>query len=265
MNRGRISRHRNNRRGPESIRRMVFCLRCLDFGHYRNNCRNDPIVSCGTCFRAYYFGTDCPCAHPDRSEQTLRMVGGQRYPRPCIDVTIGSQSFEAFINQSTSQTTINRNVLNHINVIRQQMNLPAVAYPGMVQFPIRRRHREVRLDLEIREQRDDVILGNDFLTLAGFSLTLDRVSINERSPVVETCKTIEFIYNMPQGEHLKSWLDRNHSPLYNKYKKGDQPELQLEPRVVVENDQYIANPDAGAISDADVLDIHPEDEDLNEI
>lgn len=266
MNRGRINRRqRDFRRGPEFGRRAIFCLRCLQFGHYRQNCKNDPIVTCGSCFRAYHFCAECPCSNRNNNAQTLRLVGGQRFSRPCIDVTIGSESFEAFINQSSSQTTINSHVLNHINSIRQRTNLPPISCPGTVQFGIKRRQREVTLDLEAREQQTDaVILGNDFLSVAGFSLTLDRVTINERSPVVENCRTVDFLYNMPQGDRLKSWLERNHRPLYNQYMKGDEPTLQNQPVVEINNDQYDGQDEAGALSDADVLDIHPENDDLGD-
>lgn len=103
MNRERVQRHyRNYRRGPNFVARMKFCLRCLQFGHYRHSCRNDPIVTCGKCFRAYFFGDECVCNHRNRQEEmSLRMVQDQKHPRPCIDVRIGRQIFEAFFNQST--------------------------------------------------------------------------------------------------------------------------------------------------------------------
>lgn len=265
MNSGRINRHHNNRRGPDALNRQLFCLRCLKFGHYRQNCWNKPIATCGRCFRTNYLRKECPCNTNAIHGMNLRMVGDQTFPRPCLDVSIGSRLFEAFINQSTSQTTINPDVLSHINSKREQMNLPKVTCPGVVNFQIKRREIEVTLDLEVRkDQTEAVILGNDFLTGSGFHLTVDGITVNERSIVVDNSRTIDFLYNMPQqGGQLKEWLEANHRPLMSKYTKGENPALQQEPIIIVQNEQYIPQPEAGAVIDADVLDIHPEDEDLN--
>lgn len=270
MNRGKIyRRYRNSqgyRRGAESVTKTVFCLRCLQFGHYRTTCRNEPYATCGKCFRAYFFGDACVCENRNNNEEmTLRMVKDQKYQRPCLDITIGFQIFEAFSNQSTSETTINKRVLDHINSVREHMNLPPVT-TGFIEFPVKKRNKQVMLELQIREdQSDPVILGNDFFTQVGFNFTVDRVTVNERSPVVDNANTIDFLYNLEQGQQLKTWLDKEDRPMYNKYQKGSSPTLKLEPYVILENDQHIPQPEDSAVSDADVLDLHADEDDLDNI
>lgn len=267
MNRGRISRqYRSNRRGAGTMPNRDFCLRCLQFGHHRQCCRNDPLVSCGSCFRAYFFGTECACKNTHIDRMTLRLIGGQEHPRPCIDVMIGFESYEALINLSTSRTTINVEVLNHINSLRNLTNLPVANCPGLVEFAIRRRQKQITLTLEICEnQLDPVILGMDFLMGTGFSLTMDRVSLNENSPVIENPKTVDFLYNLPQGRSLKNWLQNHNRPMYNKYQKGHLPTLQEEPFVIINNRPDENNEEIEAVIDEDVLEIHADNEDFENL
>lgn len=264
MSRGRICKeYRRNRRGPGIPIKIEFCLRCLQFGHHRYGCRNDPLVSCGSCFRAYFFATECPCHNPQNDQMTLRLIGGQNYPRPCIDIMIGFESYEALINLSKSTTTINLEVLNHINSLRNLTKLPEFTYPGFVEFPIRRRFKQITLQLEIKDdQVDPVILGMDFLMGTGFSLTMDRVSINENSPVIKNSKMVDFLYNLPKGRFLKNWLQKCNRPMYNQYQKGHLPSLQLEPVVCINNYQH---EEEELAADKDILDIHTDIEDLNEL
>lgn len=265
MNRDRV--HRRYRRGSKKAPNL--CLRCFQFGHYRNNCKNEPIVTCGNCFRAYYFSTECPCNQNDQGGMTLRMVGGEPFPRPCIDVMIGNNTYEALLNQSKSRTTINLEVLNYINFLKEQNNLPTTTSDEITNFNIKRRQKEVMVEIEVNEnQTDPIIIGMEFLIRTGFDLTVDKVSVNQFSPVVDNSTTVDFLYNLSQGNRLRSWLEARNRPLYNKYQKGEPALLQEEPRIVINNDQnqqeehehqHQNHPE----SDVDVLDLHTDTDDLD--
>lgn len=200
---------------------------------------------------------------------TLRLVADQKYPRPCIDVTIGYHTYAAFVNQSTDQTTINQDVLNRINSLRIHMDLPPIASPNLVEITIKRRDKQVTLEVEtVETQKDPIVLGNDFMMGSGFSLSMDGIAINERSPVIDSPDTIDFIYNLEQGQSLRKWLEENERPMYNQYVFGQEPTLQQEPRVVVaylpsETEEEAEN-ETGTVSDADVLQLHAETEDLED-
>ncbi|KAL5274873.1 hypothetical protein ACFFRR_001111 [Megaselia abdita] len=273
MNRGRVSRkYRNYRRGASNV--VDMCLRCFHFGHHRITCRKEPIVTCGNCFRAYYFSTECPCNHNDTDGMTLRLVGGEPFPRPCIDVMIGNNNYEALINQSKSRTTINSEVFNYINFLKEQSNLPAVSSNEIIHFNIKRRQKEVMVEIETdKHQTNPIIIGMEFLTKTGFELRIDKVSVNQCSPVLESPTTINFLYNLEQGKMLRSWLETKKLPMYNKYEKGNQALLQEEARVIIDN-EYHNNPQVPehvledpvsqqVDSDADVLDLHTDTDDLD--
>lgn len=191
------------------------------------------------------------------------MVSGSHYPRPVIDVTIGIKSYEAFINMSIERTRISLEVFRHINECKALINEPTFTPHAPVEFPIRRRNRQATLMLDFQEQQiDPVILGMDFFMRIGFTLIADRVSINERSPVMRCPRTIDFLYNQPQGTGLQSWLEENNRPMYRQYQKGEQAELAEEQRVYIDNDP-IANDPPQENEEADILELHPSNDDLN--
>lgn len=259
MNRGRIARHYRQRRGVDIAQNL--CLRCFQFGHRRGpHCRNDPLVTCGRCYRVYIFTKDCSCSQPRQEEMTLRLVSGTHYPRPVIDVTIGIRTYEAFINMSIENTKISLDVFQHINECRALMNQPRFTLNTSFEFPVRRRNQQASLRLDVQEQQaDSVILGMDFFMRTGFTFVADRVSINERSPVIRCPKTVDFLYNLPQGSDLQSWLQENNRPIYDPYLRGEQPQLLEEPRVVIENPAD----DPPEDRDEDILDLHADEADLN--
>lgn len=256
MNGGRIARHYRHRQGGQVARNI--CLRCFQFGHRKGpHCRNDPLVTCGKCYRAYIFTTDCSCERSTKEDMTLRLVAGTIHPRPVIDVTVGIKTFEAFINMSIERTTINLDVLRHINECNRMINVPNVANQELVEYPIRRRYRQAILQLQIHEhQNDPIILGMDYFMIMGFDLTTDRVTINQRSPVLACSKTVDFLYNRPEGSNLRTWLEENNRPMYQEYQKEEQPQIQEEQRVFIENEQIDEE------RDADILELHAAEEDL---
>lgn len=268
MNRGRIQRH--YRRG--SRKAVDLCLRCFKFGHHRRSCRNEPIVTCGNCFRAYYFSTECPCNQNDTNGMSLRLVGGESFPRPCIDVMIGNNTYEALINQSKSRTTINQEVLNYINFLQEQNNLPTFNPNEIINFALKRRQKEVLVEMEmVALQTNPIVIGMEFLIKTGFELTIDNVSINQHSPVLESPTTINFLYNLVQGEMLRSWMATRNKPMYNRYRKGNHPLLQEEPRVIIQNNDHQNHPNPehqhqaqhNIDSDGDAIELHTDTDDLD--
>lgn len=194
---------------------------------------------------------------------TLRMVSGNEYPRPVIDVTIGIKSYEAFINMSIENTRISSSVFHHINECKTLMNEERFTLDVPFEFPIRRRNRQAILRLDVQEQQTDpVILGMDFFMNIGFTLIADRVSVNERSPVIRCPKTIDFLYNQPHGTNLQSWLEENNRPMFHPYQKGSQPELAEEQRICFDNQPTVNDPLQENL-EADILQLHPSNDDLN--
>lgn len=188
---------------------------------------------------------------------TLRMVSGATYPRPVIDVTMGIHTYEAFINMSIENTRISLEVLNQINECKALLNEEPFTINTRVEFPIRRRNHQTNVLLDIQEhQTDPVILGMDFFMNMGFKLVADHVEINERSPVMNCPKSIDYLYNKPQGRDLRTWLQETHQPIHTGYTKEETTE---------ENINHNNNTDAqeNAYDSDDILELHASDEDLN--
>lgn len=281
MERGRIERHYRSR-GDFNQRRVSrdnhktnniqsnhnkICLRCFQIGHWRGvHCESrDPKVACGSCFRMNYFSIDCPhCKQKGNVTMTDGMtlrLSDHPQPRPYIDVIFNNKTYPALINTSIFRSRINLDVLNVINEERRQEGLHEIQFFGLVTHTIRRRHREFNLVFAIRpKQRKPIIVGMDFLFKTGFSLTVDRVSINQRSAVTTTPTTIEFLYNRPQGHHLSRWLQHNNSPMYHAYESGSDPILKEEPEITI-NNEYYESEDSAEETEDDILDIHLDDED----
>lgn len=276
MERGRIERYYRSRGGFNQ--RRVFrdnirsnhnkiCLRCFQSGHWRGvDCESrDPKVACGSCFRMNYFSIDCPHCKQKGDEtfsdgMTLRLSDHPQ-PRPYIDVIFGNKTYPALINTSIFRSRINLDVLTIINEERLQEGQHEIRVNGLVTHTIRRRHREFNLVFAIRpKQRKPIIVGMDFLFKTGFSLTVDRVSINQRSAVTKTPTTIDFLYNRPQGSHLSRWLQNNNSPMYYAYEPGSNPTLKEEPEVSINNEYYQPEDSAEETGD-DILSINLDEED----
>ncbi|KAL5275403.1 hypothetical protein ACFFRR_001343 [Megaselia abdita] len=103
----------------------------------------------------------------------------------------------------------------------------------------------------------------EFLMKTNFDFALDKVAINERSPI-RCPNTVDFLYNLPQGEFLKSWMQEKDKPIYHQYTKGENAKLQEEPIVIIENDYQQDHHDKQQIaSDSDILDLHTDTEDLD--
>lgn len=281
MERGRIDRYYRSRGGFNQRRFSVngqklnqsrsnqnkICLRCFQTGHWRGaDCESrDPKVACGSCFRMNYFSVDCPhCTQKGEISfsdgMTLRLSDHPQ-PRPYIDVIFGDKTYPALINTSIFRSRINLEALEVINQERRHAGQNEIQYPGLVNYTIRRRHREFNLVFAIRPtQRNPITVGMDFLFKTGFSFTVDRVCINQRSAVTKTPTTIDFLYNRPQGRNLAHWLQNMNSPMYHSYEQGTYPVLKEEPEVTISN-EYYQSEDSEEDNQDDVLNINLDDDD----
>lgn len=269
MNRRRINRHYKVK---NTFNRSQICFRCFKKGHTRGRdcASNDPFVACGRCFRLNYFTVDCICNENHNQKDfsdgmTLRLSDGRK-PRPYIDIILGNTTCPALIDTGIFKAKINLEALSIINRIRYDKGLTMLNYPSIVKFPIRRRQKEVMLSFDIRpQQKPIIIIGMEFLMKVGFSFCIDSVEINQRSPITSTPTITDFLYNHIQGRELKEWIEASNKPMYHSYEPGLNPILQEEPRISIENNYY--NIDNGNYMDVpdeedDILDLHPDDEDL---
>lgn len=262
MNRGKVNRYYRNRRNQISRP----CLRCFQMGHSHKTCcttgiNSEAKIACGRCFRMNFFTVDCPCDSKNQNRHftdgmTLRLSNGN-LPRIYIDVLFGDSTFAALINTGIVLSRINYNALEIINSQRRADNLPEIQYPSIVNHTIRRRQKEFSLSFEIcPDQAEMIVLGMNFLLKSGFSLTVDSVQINHRSPSTSSPDTVDFLYNHQQGTNIRRWLLAINRPLFNSYHRGSNPTLQNGMPVEIRN-EYCEDP-----KNEEILEIHPDEDDM---
>lgn len=259
MNRERLNRHYKSH---NSLNRSQICLRCFKRGHTRGKAcgNNDPYVACGRCFRLNYFTVDCICnefntQHNLIDGMALRLSDANT-PRMYIDIIIGNTTCPALIDTGSFRGKLNREAVSIVNEDRKIRGLKPLSHLQKFNIPIRRRRKEIILTFDIRSREKQMVtVGMEFLMKVGFSLTIDSVRINQRSPITSSSDSIDFLYNHVQGEQLRNWLEQENKPLYGAYKTNSQPTLEEEPRVIIENEYYTDDKN-------DILEIHPDEEDL---
>lgn len=271
MNHNKVNRY--YRKPQSNINQDKLCIRCFCIGHRREDgCgSNEPHIACSQCFRMNIFSQNCVCSNCfktlSQKGMTLRLSDG-KCPRPYIDVIFGGRIIPALINTSSYRSSINLEALELINAERRLAELSEFTYPGTLEYKIRRRNRTLTLLFTINATQPQLLkVGMQFLMRSGFALTIDRVTISQRSAVTTNPYTIDFLYNRPQGYQLRQLLKRRKLPMYTEYVEGLLPELQEKPEITVHNEYY--NPDAVASEESDgpkiqedVLSLDADEEDL---
>lgn len=88
------------------VSKRPICLRCFAYDHHRSECKNDPVISCSTCFGLNYLTRDC-CNLPRRPDdeycQSFRMVGKEK-TKFFMDFPIGTKMVAALIDTNRTRT-----------------------------------------------------------------------------------------------------------------------------------------------------------------
>lgn len=137
----------------------------------------------------------------------MRLVGDRRAPLIYIDVKIFQRPFNAMINTSLQNTSVNRNVIEWICSSQNQVISPGITE---IEVPFKMDGVITFVECEINyDQKEDIELGTHFLQYHGFKISFNEAVVSSESPIVPTKSGIRYLYNSTEhGAELKQYLRR---------------------------------------------------------
>ncbi|KAL5283868.1 hypothetical protein ACFFRR_006261 [Megaselia abdita] len=191
------------------------CFHCYGTDHStETKCTKNGIISCTKCFRLNVFTAKCNCQNPKRKTplQVLRFIGKRSAPKIYVDLSLQDITVPALLNTSIDTSRVNPEFANWW----QSISTDSV-YRDVNSIVISTVRKGLQMKIEcdvINNQENYVELGTDFMTAAGFSLTLEGVSIHSKhSPVLSSPFLMEYVYNhRHRGQDLRAYL--NHKKFF---------------------------------------------------
>lgn len=187
------------------------CFHCYRTDHSTEvKCTTNGVVSCTKCFRLNVFTAKCNCQNPKKKAplQVLRFVGKRSAPKPYIDLLLHDEIVPALLNTSISTSRVNPEFANWWQSISTDSIYRDV---NKIMIETVRRGLRMKIECDVNDSQENYIeLGTDFMTAAGFSLTLENMSIySEHSPVLSNPNLLEYVYNLQtKGRDLRNYLNR---------------------------------------------------------
>lgn len=187
------------------------CFHCYSTEHTQDTrCTKNGIVSCTKCFRLNVFTAKCNCQNQTKKSplQVLRFVGDRSAPKMFVDLLIHDEIVPAMLNTSIASSRVNPEFANWWQSVSTDSIYRDV---NTVMIETVRKGLLMKIECNVIDLQENFIeLGTDFMTAAGFSLTLEGVTINSNySPVLSSPYLTEYVYNLRhQGRDLRSYLNR---------------------------------------------------------
>lgn len=187
------------------------CFHCYGTDHSTDiKCTRNGIISCTKCFRLNVFTAKCNCQHQNRKTplQVLRLVGKPSAPRLYVDLRLHDIIVPALLNTALEVSRVNPEFANWWQSISTD-SIYRDANTITVETVRKGLLMKIQCDV-IDSQEHFIELGTDFMTAAGFSLTLEGVSVySEHSPVLSNPHVTEYVYNLRhRGHDLRTYLSR---------------------------------------------------------
>lgn len=135
----------------------------------------------------------------------LRLLGDHRAPRPCLDVKIGKQIFQAIISTGSENSSVNSKVAEWI---RSTIPTVSAAEIDQIEVPIELNNTITTVECIINpSQTEDLFLGTHFLQFHGYQFSFNGISLDSaRAPITRNMNEIGFVYNLPNQQHLRQYL-----------------------------------------------------------
>lgn len=151
----------------------AICIRCFQYGHQRDDCKNHPIVSCSTCFGMNYLTRNCCQINwmpKDQYYQSFRMVGIKE-TLFFTDIPIVNKMVAGLIDTNRTTTVLDWAVFNKLHLEDPQFKY---IHPDNCILNIKK-YSIARLNCKTALLKNDLrlILGMDFLTQRHVELKLD--------------------------------------------------------------------------------------------
>lgn len=187
------------------------CFHCYKTDHgVETKCKKNGIVSCTKCFRLNVFTAKCNCQNLKKKTplQVLRFVGKPSAPKMYIDLLVHNVIVPAMLNTSIDSSRVNSEFANWWQSISSESVYRDV---NTILLETVRKGFSMKIQCEVIDLQENFIeLGTDFMMAAGFSLTLEGVSISsEYSPIISSPFIMEYVYNLRhQGHDLRTYLNQ---------------------------------------------------------
>lgn len=187
------------------------CFHCYGTDHSEQiKCTKNGIVSCTKCFRLNVFTAKCNCQNQSKRSplQVLRFVGNRSAPRMYVDLLLHNEIVPAMLNTSITTSRVNSEFANWWQSISTDSVYRDV---DTITIETVRKSLLMKIDCDVIESQENHIeLGTNFMTAAGFSLTLEGVTIDSKhSPVLSNPYLMDYVYNMRHhGRDLRTYLNR---------------------------------------------------------
>lgn len=151
----------------------AVCLRCFQYGHRREDCKNHPIVSCSACFGMNYLTRNCcqiKWRPKDEYYQSFRMVG-EKNTLFFTDIPIVNKMVAGLIDTNRSTTVIDWSVFSKLH--EEHPNFIYIP-PNKCAFDIQN-YSIARVNCKAALLKGDlrIILAMDFLAQRHMELKLD--------------------------------------------------------------------------------------------
>lgn len=187
------------------------CFHCYRTGHLRNTkCPNTGLVSCTSCFKLNVFTNKCNCKNIKKpnTPQVLRIISNHGNQKWYLDLQLNDKIVPAFLNPGISRSRVNPTFANWWQSTR---NESVYRDTDTIMLTTVRKGFLMKIPCEVIDaQREFIILGMEFMTAAGYTLTMEGVSIHSKhSPVLSSPYETEYVFNLPSiGKDLRTYLQR---------------------------------------------------------
>lgn len=158
-----------------------LCLRCFNYNHRKENCLQNTVITCSTCYRINYLTRNC-CHLPETTDdeyyQSFRMVG-QKHTRFFIDVEINGKMIAALVNTNLCRSIIDVAVKDFIMV---NVKDHAISLFNEISTQVRITRQKMILQFEVQNLKGDllIMLGQDFLEQRRCIVRLGGIIIQPR-------------------------------------------------------------------------------------
>lgn len=185
------------------------CFYCYKTGHSTDvKCTSNGIIACRTCFKMNVFTKKCNCKHPKMPHppQELRLIGKPTCPKIYLDLLIHDTVIPCLLNTSITRSRVNIKLANWL----QSVSTDSIYHNlNTIFIKTSRKGFLLKIPCTISEtQLEHIELGTEFMTAAGFVLTIEGASIeSNKSPILSDPYEIEYVYNLEnRGRDLRNYL-----------------------------------------------------------
>lgn len=187
------------------------CFHCYRTGHSRiTKCPHHGIISCTSCFKLNVFTNKCNCKSIKKPDppQTLRIVAINDTQRWYLDLQLNDTIIPSMVNPCISRSRVNPALAAWW---QSSKNDSVYRDTDTIIITTIRKGLLMEIPCDITDNQDEhIILGMEFMITAGYTLTMEGVSVHSKhSAKLSSPYETDYIYNSPSlGKDLRNFLQK---------------------------------------------------------